>query len=418
MSYRHYSFIAIAICFSVHLAHADWPQWLGPDRTGHSSETGLLTTWPADGPPVVWERELGEGFSGISVADRRVYTMFSDRESEFAICLDEATGAEIWRFKTGAKFHERQGGNGPRAQPTVDENRVFVLGATGVLYALDARDGKKLWQVNLRDELGSRIPRFGFSTSPLVENGLLLLETGARRGTFLALDKTTGEIKWASQNDIVSYSSPIATTLAGTRQVVFVSGEAAVGLSPTDGALYWRFPWETQYDLNIATPIVVPPNRIFISSGYDHGAALLQIEQRGEGLNVTKVWESRVMKNHFSTSILLGDYLYGFDNSNLKCIHASTGEQQWRQRGYGKGSLIYADGHLIILSDKGKLALAEASPEAFREKANAQVLSGTCWTAPTLANGKLFIRDMHKIACLNISAGDLSPGPFPTRKGE
>ena len=149
--------------------------------------------------------------------------------------------------------------------------------------------------------------------------------------------------------------------------------------------------------------MLCPPNRIFISSGYDHGAALLQIEQRGEGLNVTKVWESRVMKNHFGTSILLGDYIYGFDNAILKCIHANTGEQQWRRRGYGKGSLIYADGHLIILSDKGKLALIEASPEGFREKANAQVLSGTCWTAPTLANGKLFIRDTHKIACLNVS---------------
>ena len=403
MTYRHYLSIAVAICFSSHLAHADWPQWLGLDRTGVSSETGLSTTWAADGPPVVWERELGEGFSGISVADGRVYTMFSDRESEFAICLDEATGAEIWRVKTGGKFHERQGGNGPRSQPTVDGDQVFVLGATGVLYALNASDGKKLWQVDLRDELGSRIPRFGFSASPLVENDLLLLETGARRGTFLALDKATGVVKWASQDDIVSYSSPIATTIAGIRQVVFVSGEAAVGLSPINGALYWRFPWATQYDLNIATPIVVPPNRIFISSGYDHGAALLQIEPRGEGLNVTKVWESRVMKNQFGTSILLGDYLYGFDDKTLKCIHASTGEQQWRKRGYGKGALIYADGHLIILSDKGKLALAEASPEAFREKASAQVLSGTCWTAPTLANGKLFIRDMHKIACLNLS---------------
>ena len=160
MTYRHYLSIAVAICFSSQLAHADWPQWLGPDRTGGSSETGLSTTWATDGPPVVWERELGEGFSGISVADGRVYTMFSDRESEFAICLDEATGAELWRVKTGGKFHERQGGNGPRSQPTVDGDQVFVLGATGVLYALNASDGKKLWQVDLRDELGSRIPRF------------------------------------------------------------------------------------------------------------------------------------------------------------------------------------------------------------------------------------------------------------------
>ena len=401
MKYRNYLLIAVVLCFSS--AHADWPQWLGPNRTGISSETGLLTTWTKDGPTVVWQKELGEGFSGISVADGRVYTMFSAGEDEFVICLNEETGEEIWRFKTGAKFYERQGGNGPRSQPTVDGERVFVLSAEGWLYALNAKDGKKLWLVDLYDGLGSRVPKFGFSTSPLVENDLLLLEVGTRQGTFIALDKTNGAVQWASQRDIVSYSSPIAVDIAGIRQVVFVSGEAAVGLSPTDGSLYWRFPWQTSYDLNVATPIFVPPDHIFISSGYDHGAALLQIEPQGEGLSVKKVWESRGMKNHFGTSLLIGDYIYGFDNAILKCIEAETGKEQWRRRGYGKGSLIYADGQLIILSDKGKLALADASPTNFSEKVSAQVLSGKCWTPPTLANGKIFVRDMHRIVCMDVS---------------
>ena len=407
MKYRYYLLIAVVLCFSS--AHADWPQWLGPNRTGISSETGLLTTWAKDGPAVVWQQELGEGFSGISVADGWIYTMFSAGEAEFVICLNEETGEEIWRFKTGDKYYERQGGNGPRSQPTVDGDRVFVLSAEGWLYALNAKDGKKLWLVDLYDGLGSRVPKFGFSTSPLVEGDLLLLEVGTRQGTFIALDKTNGAVKWASQRDIVSYSSPIAVDIAGIRQVVFVSGEAAVGLSPTDGKLYWRFPWSTSYDLNIATPILVPPDHIFISSGYDHGAALLQIEPQGEGLSVKKVWESRGMKNHFGTSLLIGDYIYGFDNAILKCIEAKTGKEQWRHRGYGKGTLIYADGQLIILSDKGKLALADASPTEFREKASAQVLSGKCWTPPTLANGKIFVRDMHKIVCLDVSGTQMKP---------
>ena len=401
MKYRYYFLLAVVLCFSS--AHADWPQWLGPNRTGISSETGLLTTWATDGPTVVWEKELGEGFSGISVVDGRVYTMFSAGEDEFVICLKEKNGEEIWRFKTGAKFYERQGGNGPRSQPTVDGERVFVLSAEGWLYALNAKDGKKQWLVDLYDGLGSRVPKFGFSTSPLVEGDLLLLEVGTRQGTFIALDKTNGAVKWASQRDIVSYSSPIAADIAGIRQVVFVSGEAAVGLSPADGSLYWRFPWHTSYDLNVATPILVPPDRIFISSGYDHGAALLQISQEGDGLSVKKVWESRGMKNHFGTSLLIGDYIYGFDNAILKCIEAETGKEQWRRRGYGKGTLIYADGQLIILSDKGKLALADASPMNFSEKVSAQVLSGKCWTPPTLANGKIFVRDMHKIVCMDVS---------------
>lgn len=407
MTYRYYLSIAVVLCFSS--AHADWPQWLGPNRTGISSETGLLTTWAKDGPAVVWEKELGEGFSGISVAEGRVYTMFSAGEDEFAVCLDEETGEEIWRFRTGAKYYERQGGNGPRSQPTVDGDRVFVLSAEGWLYALNAKDGKKLWLVDLYDGLGSRVPKFGFSTSPLVEGDLLLLEVGTRQGTFIALNKTNGAVKWASQNDIVSYSSPIAVDIAGIRQVVFVSGEAAVGLSPTDGSIFWRFPWYTSYDLNVATPILVPPDRIFISSGYDHGAALLQISRAGDGLSVKKVWESRGMKNHFGTSLLISDYIYGFDNAILKCIEAKTGKEQWKRRGYGKGTLIYADGQLIVLSDKGKLALADASPTEFREKARAQVLSGKCWTPPTLANGKIFVRDMHRIVCMDVSGTQAEP---------
>ena len=407
MIYKYYFFLTVILCFSS--AHADWPQWLGPNRTGISSETGMLTAWAADGPTVVWQKELGEGFSGISVADGRVYTMFSAEEDEFVICLNEETGEEIWRFRTGDKYYEYQGGNGPRSQPTVDGERVFVLSTKGWLYALNAKDGKKLWLVDLCDGLGSRVPKFGFSTSPLVEDDLLLLEAGARRGTFIALDKTNGALKWASQSDIVSYSSPIAIDIAGIRQVVFVSGEAAVGLSPADGSLYWRFPWYTSHDLNIATPIFVPPDRIFISSGYDHGAALLQIEPQGDGLSVKKVWESRGMKNHFGTSILIGDYIYGFDNAILKCIEAKTGKEQWKRRGYGKGGLIATSGQLIILSDKGKLALADVSPTDFREKASAQVLSGKCWTAPTLANGKIFVRDMSKIVCIDVSGAQAKP---------
>lgn len=394
---------AFVLCFSS--AYADWPQWLGPDRTGISTETGFLKTWPKGGPAVVWKKNLGEGFSGISVANGRVFTMFAEGDDEFVICLKEESGDEIWRFRTGAKFEEWQGGNGPRSQPTVDGDRVYVLGAEGWLYALDVVNGKMIWSVDLVDGLGGRFPRFGFSNSALVEGDLLFLEAATRKGTFLALRRTDGEVAWASQNDVASYSSPIAVDLAGARQVVYFSGDAAVGLSPVDGSLYWRYPWKTSYDLNIATPIFVPPDQIFISSGYDHGAALLRIEAGAGGMAATRVWENRRMKNHFGTSVLVGDYIYGFDNAILKCIEARTGKEQWKHRGYGKGALVYADGHLILLSDNGRLALARATPEGFKERAGAQVLSGRSWTAPTLANGRVFVRDMRKIVCLDLRQG-------------
>ncbi len=395
----------VFLLLNVQSVRADWPQWLGPDRTGISTETGFLKEWPKGGPAVAWKKNLGEGFSGISVANGRVFTMFAEGDDEFVICLREESGEEIWRFRTGAKFEEWQGGDGPRSQPTVDGDRVYVLGAEGGLYALNVVNGKMIWSVDLVDGLGGRFPRFGFSNSALVEGDRLFLEAATRKGTFLALRRTDGEVVWASQNDVASYSSPIAVDLASARQVVYFSGDAAVGLSPVDGSLYWRYPWKTSYDLNIATPIFVPPNQIFISSGYDHGATLLRIEGGADGMTVTRVWESRRMKNHFGTSVLVGDYIYGFDNAILKCIEALTGKEQWKHRGYGKGALIYADGHLILLSDNGRLAMARATPEGFKEKAGAQVLTGRSWTMPTLANGRVFVRDMRKIVCLDLRQG-------------
>lgn len=397
--------IVALLLVGVSPARADWPQWLGPDRTGMSTETGFLKTWPKNGPEVLWKKNLGVGFSGISVVDGRVFTMFAKGDDEFVVCLNEASGEEIWRFRTGGMYEEWQGGDGPRSQPTVDGDRVYVLGAEGRLYALNVGNGEAIWSVNLVDGLGGRLPRFGFSTSPLVEGDFLYLEAATRNGTFLALRRDDGKVAWASQNDVASYSSPIAVDLAGARQVIYFSGDALVGLSPADGSLYWRYPWKTSYDLNIATPIFVPPDQIFISSGYDHGAALLRIQAGGGGFSVTRVWESRRMKNHFGTSVLVGDYLYGFDNAILKCIEAQTGKEQWKHRGYGKGALMFADGHLLLLSDSGRLALAKATPDGFEEKAGAQVLSGRSWTMPTLANGRVFVRDMRKIVCLDLRSG-------------
>ncbi len=403
MKFRLLLTFAIVLCFSP--ARADWPQWLGPDRTGISTETEFLKTWPTNGPEVLWKKNLGAGFSGISVADGRVFTMFAEGDDEFVVCLNEESGDEIWRFRTGGMFEEWQGGDGPRSQPTVDGDRLYVLGAEGRLYALKAKNGETIWSVNMVDGLGGRFPRFGFSTSPLVEGDLLFLEAATRDGTFLALRRTDGKVAWASQKDVASYSSPIAVDLAGARQIIYFSGQAVVGLSPADGSLYWRYPWKTSYDLNIATPILVPPNQVFISSGYDHGAALLRIQANGDGFSVARVWESRRMKNHFGTSVLVGDYLYGFDNAILKCIEARTGKEQWKHRGFGKGALIYADGHLLLMSDNGRLALAKATPEGFEEKAGAQVLDGRSWTMPTLANGRVFVRDMRKIVCLDLRSG-------------
>ncbi len=403
--------IALLLCWTAAAQAADWPQWRGPQRDGISSETGLFK---AEQPfAEAWRVPLGSGFSGIAIADGRVFTMFAQGQDEFAICLDEQTGAERWRHRTGPYYRETQGGDGPRATPTVDGEVVYVLGATGALFALDAARGALIWEKDLVAEFNSEVPRWGFSTSPLVEGNLLLVEAGGVNGNFLvemvvdhraaatvvALDKASGQTVWTALDDKMGYSSPIACTVNGQRQLVFFTAYSLIGLAPTTGQTLWTYPWQTRYDVNAATPVFIPPNRVFISSAYDKGAAVVQI---GADAAIEEVWRNKEMQNQFSTSVYLQDHLYGFDKTILKCIDARTGAEKWKTRGYGNGSLIAADGHLILLGEKGNLGLAQASPEGFVEKASYPAFDSRCWTAPSLANGRLYLRDESEMVCVNI----------------
>ena len=398
----------------------EWPQWRGTNRDGVSDEVGLVKEWGPNGPKILWKLPLGEGFSGISVSQGRVYTMFSKGSDEFVVCLDATDGQEIWRFRSDNNYHEGQGGNGPRATPTIDGDLLFTISAHGKLYALNAANGQKVWSHNLQQKFGSKMPRWGFSTSPLIEGELLLVEVGGKgEKSIVAFNKNSGEVIWSSHKDKLGYSSPIAITVKGVRQIICFTGTQLVSLSPIDGTIYWQYPWKTGYDVNAATPVFIPPDKVFISSGYDKGAAVLQmrvfishdddraaVEQIRENqatVRIKEIWKNRKMKNQFSSSVLHENYLYGFDNSILKCIAADTGEEQWKTRGFGKGTVIFADNHLIILSDRGKLGLAEATPAGYIEKASAKVLSGLCWTAPTLADGRLYLRNEEEIVCLDMT---------------
>ena len=389
---------------------ADWPQWLGPQRNGVSAEEDLLLPWPDGGPEVLWRQPLGRGFSAISVADGRLFTMYADSTGEYAVCLGADTGQELWRVRTGDFYKESQGGDGPRSTPTVDGEVVYALGATGRILALKAASGEPIWEVDLVAEFGGEVPKWGFSTSPLVEGDLLLLEAGGVDGnvfvdmvidrraeaTAVALDRKSGRTVWSALDDKMSYSSPIAFTAAGARQVVFFNAYALVGLAVADGAELWRFPWKTRYDVSAATPIFLPPDRIFISAG-SKGAVV-----RVGGDGVEQVWKNGKMKNHFGTTVHQDGHLYGFDKSILKCIDAASGEERWNGRGYAKGSLIAAAGHLIVLGEQGNLGLVAATPDGFVEKANVALMNGRCWTVPTLANGRLYVRDEREIVAVDL----------------
>jgi len=382
-------------------ASFDWPQWRGPNRDGISSETGLLKTWPASGPKVLWRAGSGEGYSGIVVSRGRGFTSYGVGNNEVVVAFGASTGKELWRAIIDDKFENDQG-NGPRSTPTVDGEVLFALSAQSHLVALSVKDGKKIWEHDLRAEYGGRIPRWGVSTVPLVEGNMLLVDVGGKSGhSVMAFNKTNGAVIWKSETDVPGYSAPIAVTVNGMRKILAFTGTALVGLAANDGKSLWRYTWETEYDVNAATPVFIAPDKVFIASDYGKGSALLQMQTNNGKAGVREVWRGREMKNHFSSSVLYQNHLYGFDDAFLTCLDLATGTPKWQQRGFNKGSLLFADGHLVVLGERGNLALVEASPASYREKARVQILNGRCWTMPTLANGKLYLRNQKEMLCLD-----------------
>lgn len=380
----------------------DWPQWRGPEHDGISRETGLIDSWPEGGPKELWRIPLGEGFSAASVVGSSAYTMYSEGDDEYVICLDTANGNMRWRVRSGDTFKDSLG-DGPRATPTVHEGRVYSHGATGSVLCLDAETGDKLWGFNSLEKFDADNVGWGLSASPFIVGDKVILVVGGRAGNSLvALNKDSGQTIWTSLSDKAGYATPILIEVDGMKQLVVFTGAAVVGVSPTDGAELWRYPWKTTEDANVAQPIS-HGNRLFISSGFDSGAAMLELTVRDGKTNVSELWLSNRMKNFMSSSILIDGYLYGFSSTILTCMDFQTGEVKWIQRGFGRGSLLAADGKLIIYSERAKLVLAEISPESFRQLAAANVLSGKTWTVPTLANGRLYVRNDKELVCLKFT---------------
>jgi outer membrane protein assembly factor BamB len=387
-----------------------WPQWRGPNRDGFSFEKGLADKWPEKGPDVLWRISVGEGYSGVAVSNDRLFSMWDEAGSQYLICMDAQRGKEIWRHKIGNSYKDGWG-NGPRSTPIVDKTIVYVTSAHGHLLAVNVSDGKALWSHDLPTEYGGRIPDHGYSSSPLVEGDKLFVEVGGKEGySLVAFNKSTGELVWHSQTDEPSYSSPIAVTMHNTRQIVFLSAAGLFSVSPKDGRLYWRYDWEsrcpaTKLPTNIATPIFIAPDKIFISGGYGTvtGAAVVRLQKRGEQFSVEELWNSKAMSNVINASVLYEDHIYGFDNNKLACVDVMTGEARWKIRGFQRGSLIVADGFLIVLGERGKLAMVEASPVEFKEISSVQILDGICWTSPSLANGKLYLRNHEEMIAFNLS---------------
>ena len=379
-----------------------WIDYRGPGRAGIYDQTPINTDWPPDGPPQLWRQEVGGGYASMVVADSLVYTIEQRRDREVVAAYGLMDGKQVWEHSWKSRFSESMGGDGPRATPTWDDGKLYALGANGDLVCLQADDGMLLWNRNILRDAGAPNLTWGMAAAPLVVDDLLIALPGGRGKSVIAYDKLTGEIQWSALDDKAGYVSPQVATLAGESQLVVVSGTRVLGASLEDGSLLWSRDWETSYDANCAQPLIVDENHVFVSSGYGHGATLLEVTSGNDGLAAKEVWFNRNMKNKFNPSVLVDDVVYGLDEGILAAIDVRTGERLWKRGRYRYGQLIYASGHLIIVSEEGDLALVEATPDEYSELVRFEAIPGKTWNVPAMADGILLVRNQTEMAAYDL----------------
>ncbi len=383
----------------------DWPQWRGPARDGISRETGLLGAWPENGPRLDFRAEgLGEGYSSIAVAGGRIHTLGMASGTEWVFALDEETGAVLWSTPHADEYTDWRGG-GPRGVPTVAYGRVHALGASGQLSVLEAASGQIVWTVNLLERFGARNISWGISESPLVLDDRILVSPGARRAGFAALDRNTGEVLWTAASDEAGYASPVRVDLEGAPHAAFFSGDRAVGIRASDGEILWSYERASNGTANVATPILVSNAdgvaRLFVTSDYGTGGGLIELRAGPDRtVSASEVWFTRNLRAHHATPILHAGALYGFSGSILSALRVGDGELLWRDRGFPKGALTFADGRLYLVSEHGDIGLMEPSSTGYRERGRfafpeVDRSRQNLWSHPVVANGRLYVRDQE-----------------------
>lgn len=380
-----------------------WNQYRGHARDGVVAIENTPKQWPTEGLKELWSMKVGESFSEIAIADGRAFVTSSeliDSTSGFEhlLALDAQTGKQLWKVTIDSLFIDvDKWGNGPRATPTVDGEMVYILSGLGKFSAYDTKTGKRLFQHDFGADYGSKTPRWGYSTSALRVEDMMVIEIGGTENRALgAFDKKAGELLWANGQGAAHYGSPIQVEMDGQKQIVYASGKTLYS---------FNYKGDTLWTCNLpvtsptAAPVFIKPNRFFISAVRRIGFCVIEVED-----NKAKVIsEGTSMKTDYSTACYHNGYIYGFNVATLQCINPLTGEKIWTKRGFGKGSLIIVGDKLVILSDAGKLVYAEATPESFVELSSFQALEGRCWTAPSLAGGRLYVRNLDTVSCYSFS---------------
>jgi outer membrane protein assembly factor BamB len=387
----------------------DSPQFRGPQRDGHAGPANnIADSWPASGPKPEWAADgLGAGFSAVSVANGRIFTMGLIGNDEKVFAMNERDGRPGWSVSTGGGAYRDGTGDGPRCTPTVDGDRVYALGAQGDLVCLDARTGQRRWGKNVLREFGGRAGHWGICESPLVDGEKVIVTPGGNGATMVALNKDNGNVIWRARvpgNPGPGYASAIAIDVGGVRQYVNFTSRSLIGVRASDGEFLWQNSSAANGTANCSAP-VFHDGHVFYASGYQTGGTCVRLESSGNTTRAVEVYSTKDMKNHHGGMVVVNGFLYGCDDSILTCLDVLSGRVMWKNRGPGKGSVTFADGLLIVRSEQGPVTLVEANSRQYTEKGRfdqPRRSNRQSWAYPVVANGHLYLRDQETLLCYDL----------------
>jgi len=382
---------------------AAWPGFRGPNRDSIIRGLRIETDWTAAPPVELWRRSVGPGWSSFSVLGGLFYTQEQRGEEEIVTAYLMSSGEPVWRHRDDARFWESNGGAGPRGTPTLRDGRVYTFGATGILNALDASDGTLVWSRNAAADTGAKLPGWGFASSPLIVDDLVVIATA---GQLVAYDRETSEPRWFGPPKRGGYSSPHLMTIGGVTQIVLMGGDGVTSVAPSDGTLLWEHSWPQ--GVRIVQPALTADGDLLISAGEGIGLRRLSLDQSPSGWSVTERWTTNRLKPYFNDFVVHDGHAYGFDGRILACIDVATGERKWKGGRYGHGQLVLLPDQnvLLVLSEEGELVLVRAAPDQFAELARVPALDGKTWNHPVLVGDRLLVRNGEEMVAFRLSLAE------------